>query len=58
LDPAAARFIVGWAQEVPSDAPLALLVHLDRPAGLPAEPVMLRDAIRQFFGERSAESKR
>ena len=31
LDPAAARFIIGWAQEVPSDAPLALLVHLDRP---------------------------
>jgi hypothetical protein len=58
LDPAAARFIVEWADEVPGDAPLALLVHLDRPAGLPTEPAMLRDAIRQFFGERSVESKR
>jgi hypothetical protein len=58
LDPAAEEFIVGWAREIPTDAPLALVVHLDRPAGLPEEPTILRDAIREFFGERAAVSRR
>lgn len=58
LDPNAEEFIVGWAEEVPPRAPLALLVHVDRPAGLAAEPAILRDAIRQFFKHRSDDSKR
>ena len=57
LDPAAEEFIVGWAREVPADAPLALVVRLDRPAGLPEEPAILRDAIREFFGERARVSR-
>jgi hypothetical protein len=58
LDPDAEEFIVGWAREVPADAPLALVVHLDRPAGLPEEPAILRDAIREFFGQRAQVSRR
>jgi hypothetical protein len=58
LDPDAEDFIVGWAREVPTDASLALVVYLDRPAGLPAEPAILRDAIREFFGERAQVSRR
>jgi hypothetical protein len=58
LDPNAEEFIVGWASEIPTDAPLALVVHLDRPAGLPAEPAILRDAIREFFGQRAQASRR
>ena len=34
LDPKAEEFIVGWAKETPSDSQLAMLVHLDRAAGL------------------------
>jgi hypothetical protein len=49
---------VGWAREILTDAPLALVVHLDRPAGLPEEPAILRDAIRQFFSVRAQESRR
>jgi hypothetical protein len=56
LDPHAEEFIVGWAREIPADAPLALIVHLDRPAGLPEEPAILRDAIREFFGQRAQAS--
>jgi len=52
------EFIVGWAREIPSDASLALVVHLDRPAGLPEEPAILRDAIREFFSERAQASRR
>lgn len=51
------EFIVGWARELSRDAALALLVHLDRPAGLPEEPALLRDSIRQFFGQRSQSSR-
>jgi hypothetical protein len=58
LDPDAEEFIVGWARELPADAPLALLVHLDRSAGLPQEPAVLRDAIREFFGQRGQVSRR
>jgi hypothetical protein len=38
LDPDTEEFIVGWGRELPRDAPLALVVYLDRPAGLPQEP--------------------
>ena len=58
LDPNAEEFIVSWAREAPRDAPLALLVYLDRPAGLPEEPAILRDAIREFFGHRRESTRR
>src|SRR5213076_2007705 len=52
LDPTAEEFIVGWARDLPRDAPLALVVYLDRPAGLPEEPAILRDATQEFFRHR------
>jgi hypothetical protein len=57
LDPDAEDFIVSWARDVPHDAPLALLVYLDRPAGLPEEPVILRDAVREFFRHRADSTR-
>lgn len=58
LDPAAEEFIVGWARELPRDAPICLLVHLDRPAGSNNEAVALREALQQFFRERSLAERR
>ena len=58
LDPDAEEFIVGWAREIPVDARLALLIYLDRRAGLPEEPAILRDAIREFFAQRALVSRR
>jgi|SRR4051812_25212017 hypothetical protein len=57
LDPDAEEFIVAWAREMPLDAPLALVVRLDRQAGLPEEPTILRDAIREFFHQRAQASR-
>jgi len=37
LDPKAEEFIVSWAKDVPRDRSLALVVDLDREAGLPDE---------------------
>jgi hypothetical protein len=53
LDPKAEEFIVGWAKDLPNDASLALVVDLDRQAGLPDEATLLRDAIHQFFRQRA-----
>jgi len=53
LDPKAAEFIVGWAKDLPRDAQLALVVDLDREAGLPDEAAVLRDAIHEFFRRRA-----
>ena len=44
----AEEFIVGWAREVPGNEPLALVVYLDRSAGLPEEAAILREAILEF----------
>lgn len=49
LDPKAEEFIVGWAKDLPRDAQLALLIDLDRQAGLPDEAAVLRGAIHEFF---------
>src|SRR5437016_8555903 len=58
LDPKAEDFIVGWAKELPRDATLALVVDLDREAGLPDEPAVLRDAIHEFFSQRAQAYRR
>src|ERR1700752_552208 len=58
LDPKAEEFIVGWAKELPLDATLALMVDLDREAGLPDEAAVLRDAIHEFFSQRAQAYRR
>jgi hypothetical protein len=58
LDPKAEEFIVGWAKDLPTDAPLGLVVDLDRPAGLEDEAAVLREAIHQFFHERAVAIRR
>lgn len=58
LDPKAEEFIVGWAKDLPRDASLALMVDLDREAGLPDEAAVLRDAIHEFFLHRAETYRR
>jgi hypothetical protein len=49
---------VDWSRDLPSDARLALLVHLERAPGQSDEAVVLREAIHEFFGERTAGTRR
>ena len=58
LDPKAEEFIVSWAKDLPRDRSLALVVDLDREAGLPDEPAVLRDAIHEFFRHRAETHRR
>jgi hypothetical protein len=54
----AEEFIVGWAKELPRDATLALVIDLDREAGLPDEAAVLCDAIHEFFTQRAQAYRR
>jgi hypothetical protein len=58
LDPKAEEFIVGWAKDLPRDTTLALVIDLDREAGLPDEAAVLRDAIHEFFSQRAHAYRR
>jgi hypothetical protein len=58
LDREAEEFIVGWAKDLPRDVPLALVVDLDRNAGLLDEAAVLRDAIHEFFRQRAEGYRR
>lgn len=58
LDPRAEEFIAGWASELHSDVPLALVVHVDLQAVTPAEVAVLKDAIREFFKQRAVVTRR
>jgi hypothetical protein len=53
LDPKAEEFIVGWAKDFGRTQQLALVVSIDRAAGLPDEAAVLRDAIHEFFRQRA-----
>ena len=58
LDPRAEEFIVGWARDVPRDAPLALLVHLERSAGPVDEAPLLGESVHEYFTQRAIDSRR
>lgn len=58
LDREAEDFIVGWAKDLPRDVALALVVDLDREAGLPDEAAVLRDAVHEFFRQRAEAYRR
>jgi hypothetical protein len=58
LDANAEEFIVGWALEVPRDAPLALLVHLEGAPARPDDLSVLRPAVQSFFDRRAQGARR
>ncbi len=58
LDPRAEEFIVGWARDLPGNAHLSLVVHLERSVGRADEAVLLSEAIHQYFGKGAASTRR
>lgn len=58
LDPKAEEFIVDWSRDLPTNAVLALVVHLERTAGPPEEAALLRDAVHEFFRQRAVGARR
>lgn len=58
LDPKAEEFIAGWARELNADAPLALVVHVDRDIPAAERVTLLHDAVRDYFAERAVQTRR
>ena len=58
LDPRVEQFIVEWSADFPADAPLALVVHLDRTEGAADEQHFLREAMSEYFGQRAVATRR
>ncbi|HEX2601928.1 MAG TPA: hypothetical protein VHL32_07405 [Gemmatimonadaceae bacterium] len=57
LDSRAEEFIVSWARASKRDAQLALLVEVDTPER-PDEAATVRDAVHEFFRQRSLSASR
>jgi hypothetical protein len=58
LDRSTEEFIVDWSRDFPGDAPLGLVVHLDRPVELPRQASVLGNAIHQYFAARARTTRR
>ena len=58
LDPKAEEFIAGWARELSADAALALVVHVDQDVPSAEQVKVLHDAVRDYFAERAAQTRR
>ena len=58
LDPKAEAFIAGWARETHSDAPLGLLIHVDREVASADHITVVQSAVRDYFKERAAATRR
>jgi len=56
LDPEADTFISGWARELPADASLTLVVHVDRETPSPEHERVLHGAVRDHFARKAAET--
>lgn len=57
LDPKVEEFIMGWARTARREAQFALQVYVDRP-GIPEQMETVRDAIHEFFRQRSLSAER
>jgi hypothetical protein len=56
LDPAAAAYIVEWAEEAPAKVPLGMTVHLG--AGTDADESLIRDSVHEYFQRRAVATRR
>jgi hypothetical protein len=58
LDPKAEAFIADWARERQGDAPLGLLIHVDREVTSAEHIGVVQGAVRDYFAERAAVTRR
>lgn len=58
LDPKAADYIVGWAEELPKQQPLAMVLHTQRQPSAASDPALLGEAVREYFKGRATAKRR
>jgi hypothetical protein len=58
LDPAAATYVVEWAEEVRAKASLRMVVHLGACSDLDAAARLIRESVHEFFQRRAVATRR
>jgi hypothetical protein len=58
LDPEAAAYIVEWAEEVPAERPLGMVVRLGSGPVAATEAAVVRDSVHDYFQRRAAATRR
>jgi hypothetical protein len=58
LDPKAEAFIADWAREIHGAPPLGLLIHVDREVSSAEHITTVQSAVRDYFSERAAVTRR
>src|SRR4029450_2579424 len=58
LDPNGEAFIADWAREKHGDAPLGLMIHVDREVASPEQISTVQSAVRDYFAERADVTRR
>jgi hypothetical protein len=58
LDPEAAAYIVGWAQEAPKGQTLHLVLHMGRGSTTEADAALLRNSVHEYFRGRALTTRR
>ena len=58
LDPKAADYIVGWAEETPKGQPLALRLHTHGQPSAAGGQALLGEAVREYFKGRAIAKRR
>lgn len=57
LDPAAEQYIVDSGRELPRDAPLSLVIHLDQPPQAAEKTLQVESAIHTHFAARATSQR-
>ncbi|MCM2311530.1 MAG: hypothetical protein NDI84_09005 [Steroidobacteraceae bacterium] len=58
LDPAAAEYIVDWAQDAPNDRPLGIVLRLGHCAAPAGDGATVQQSVRDHFQRRAAATRR
>jgi hypothetical protein len=58
LDPAAATYVVEWAEEVRAKESLRMVVHLGACSDLDATARLIRESVHEFFQRRAVATRR
>jgi hypothetical protein len=58
IDPKTDAFIVEWAQELPTEQSLHLVIHLGHPSAMGQDADLVAEAVHAYYGQRAHVTRR
>jgi hypothetical protein len=58
LDADAEDFIIGWADDLPHDPPIEIIVYTERDPGVPDCERVVQEAVQHFFAQKAVHERR